>query len=627
VSGPTPSEPARFAEVRRKLVERGYLQGPIERFLLRDLLASTSPARATAGACARAAALGAPVLGGVLAASAVAANRPLLGAGDALVLWAYLSCLAALALLAVNLVAASVVVALARRRGARSADAVRAAVLVALPLVAYLALVGFARGSGPRDALEWGFLAAEIALTVLLAWLGGLASVAAVAGQTGQVPVRARTAAGLLLLLAPLAGALLYASSTLGSGAPAEPSPFSPAAASGRVLFLAVDGLDGPLVEALEERGAVARLLEAMASGAVFPLRRAAGLEPPEVWTTILTGMPSSAHGVRGVGAEILPGVATPLRPEGGPLSLGWVMRSVLPSRTVPTSGAARSVRTLWEIVALRGPATSVGFWASWPARDDGGDGAGSGFVVSDRVLAKLLAGKEDDRDTAPAALFARLRAGFDGERAAIRREFEERIPTPRSDGARRLLWESFLIDAYALRTSATISRDPGLRAAFVYLPGLDILRIRLDRELSVQGTSGRLEEAEALAAYVRWLDEVLADALRNEAGGTTVVVADPGRSATASSEGFAVVAGPRAKRGCVSPAVGDLDVAPLVLSLLGYPRSDEMPGREPAACLEDVAGPSPIETYGRRRVAARARGSDSDPEMLERLRSLGYLE
>jgi len=68
-------------------------------------------------------------------------------------------------------------------------------------------------------------------------------------------------------------------------------------------------------------------------------------------------------------------------------------------------------------------------------------------------------------------------------------------------------------------------------------------------------------------------------------------------------------------------------EVLPLTLSLLGYPRSAEMAGREPSACLAPAAGPPAIATYGRRRVAAGARASDSDPEMLQRLRSLGYLE
>lgn len=624
MSGDLPPDPGRFAEVRSKLVERGYLQGPIERFLLRDLLASASPLRATAGACARASALGSPVLGGVLAASAVAANRPLLGARDAILLWLYLSVFAAVALLAVNLVAASVVLLLARRRGARAGDALRAAILVALPLVGGLAFVGLARRGGPRDVVEWCFLVAEMALTVLLAWLGGLASLAAVVGQTGEVPVRRRAAAALVLLLAPVAGAFLFVSSMLGSGRPEEPSAFEPSAASGRLLFVGIDGLDGALVEALEERGAVAGLLGGMSRGAVFPKRRAAGLEPPEVWTTMLTGLPSEEHGVRAAGVEVLPGIATPLRAERGPLSLAWALRSVLPARTVPASGATRTVRTLWEMVALKAPVASVGFWASWPARGDDGDGAG--FVVSDRVLAKLLSGKEDDRDTAPASLFSRLQADFEAERASIRKEFEERIPAPRTEQARRILWESFLIDAYSLRTSLRLAEDPSLRASFVYLPGLDILRIRLDRELTVHGTTGRLEEAEALEAYVRWLDGVVAEALRSSAG-TSVVVGDPGRSATEGTEGFVVVAGARAKHGCVAPPLGDLDVAPLTLSLLGYPRSVEMTGRAPATCLVDTVEPPPIETYGRRRIAAHARGSDSDPEMLERLRSLGYLE
>ena len=83
----------RYEEVRRKLVERGYLQGRIERFLLRDLVAAAGP-RALARTSAKAALLGAPILGGLLAASTVAANRPVLGARDALVLWIYFAILA-----------------------------------------------------------------------------------------------------------------------------------------------------------------------------------------------------------------------------------------------------------------------------------------------------------------------------------------------------------------------------------------------------------------------------------------------------------------------------------------------------------------------------------------------------
>jgi len=66
----------RYEEVRRKLVERGYLHGRIERFLLRDLIAPGGPARAVLRTSLKAAVLGAPLLGGLLAASAVAASAP-----------------------------------------------------------------------------------------------------------------------------------------------------------------------------------------------------------------------------------------------------------------------------------------------------------------------------------------------------------------------------------------------------------------------------------------------------------------------------------------------------------------------------------------------------------------------
>jgi hypothetical protein len=135
------------------------------------------------------------------------------------------------------------------------------------------------------------------------------------------------------------------------------------------------------------------------------------------------------------------------------------------------------------------------------------------------------------------------------------------------------------------------------------------------------------LEEAEAIEAYVRWLDALLAEALRPDSGRTSIVVADPGRSASPETEGFLVVSGKEAKSGCVAAAIGDLDVAPLTLALLGYPRSDEMPGRSSTACLATSGEPASIPTFGRRRTAPESLESAYDPDILERLRSLGYLE
>jgi hypothetical protein len=263
-----------------------------------------------------------------------------------------------------------------------------------------------------------------------------------------------------------------------------------------------------------------------------------------------------------------------------------------------------------------------VGWWATWPART--GEGSdGEGYVVSDRVLAKLLAGAAEDRDTLPASLFDRLRAEFVALKGTLRGEFEGAFA--RREGAGALAWESFLIDAFALATADTLARDPQVRAAFVYLPGLDILRHRLESDLRGRKMTARLDAQEALETYVRWLDARVGAACA-AAGRTTVVVADPGRSAGPRAEGFVLVSGPAASSGCVGPLVGLLDVAPLALRLAGFPGSAEMPSRPPSACLEGGDAPPAVATFGRRGTSEGPAPSAFDPEMIERLRSLGYV-
>ena len=618
----------RLEEIRRKLLERGYLEGRIERFVLKDLYGPGSPGRHLITTGLKAALLGAPLLGGLLAGAAVAANRPLLGATDALVLWLYFGALAAMALFLLNLAAAATIWGLARRRGVRKSDLLGVAMLVGILLLAYLVLLWWARQPGTGRAGDLLFLASALVAVLLIAWLAGLVSLAGIIGLTGEVPDRARKSVlAIVLVLLPVAGAfflLLGGVGRLGRGE--APSPFAPAGDRARLLLVGVDGLDGALLAALEAHGAVDDLLALMARGAVFPKESTHGLEPPGVWTTVLTGMPAEIHGIRSVGSERLPGVVTPLRRQEGPIPLEAALRFLLPSRTIPTSGAVRSVRTLWEIIGLKEPAAAIGWWASWPARLPD-DSAPMGYVVSDRTLPKLLSGGRQDRDTYPEALFSRLQADFKQERAAIRGAFEERF---RDLGdASPALWESFLIDSYSWRIAEQILSDPSVRAGFVYLPGLDILRQRLPSRAS-HGTRGAVETVEtdeALAGYLRWLTSLLMQAAESRQGWRVLIVADPGRSAAADGEGFVIALGPGARAGCVGPRASDLDITPLALALSGFPRSAEMRGHVPSRCLDILPTlPTPIPTFGRRGISGLEAASDYEPEMLERLRSLGYL-
>src|SRR5262249_21360961 len=186
-AGAAMTEP--YDRVRRQLVEHGYLQGPIERFVLRDL-ASPAALATLLRASLKASIIGGPLLGALLAASTVAANRPALGVQDALVLWAYFGALSGVALLVLDLAAALAARAWAKRRGAKPSDSVRAGLLVAAPVLAYVVAVWAVgrpeRGLG-EDVL---FLLGAVLVSAVIAWLAGIVSLAAIVGATGEVPDR-----------------------------------------------------------------------------------------------------------------------------------------------------------------------------------------------------------------------------------------------------------------------------------------------------------------------------------------------------------------------------------------------------------------------------------------------------
>jgi hypothetical protein len=211
--------------------------------------------------------------------------------------------------------------------------------------------------------------------------------------------------------------------------------------------------------------------------------------------------------------------------------------------------------------------------------------------------------------------------------REAARERFDLLWPagTGGADRLRPVLWESFLIDRQALGTTDLLLQDPAVGAAFVYLPGLDILRFRLDEGEATADLAFRLEARRALEAYVGWLDAEVRERAARE-GTVLVLVADPGRRGAATAEGFVVVHGGPAEPRCVGPALDLVDVAPLVLRLAGFPASGEMRGVLPDRCLGGLRELPRIATYGRRAISPGEVRSDYDPEMVERLKSLGYL-
>ena len=147
-----------------------------------------------------------------------------------------------------------------------------------------------------------------------------------------------------------------------------------------------------------------------------------------------------------------------------------------------------------------------------------------------------------------------------------------------------RLIWER--------------KRNQTLRLGTVYLPALDIILNRLT-----------LDPATRLAASVRVLDNL--DGLISKLGNGVILIGLPGEG----QSGHGVIGtyfpmNPRPRSA--------FDVAPTLCTLLGFPASDEMPGRSIFANTPRIA------TYGARAVTASP--VKVNEEYYENLKSLGYI-
>ena len=184
-------------------------------------------------------------------------------------------------------------------------------------------------------------------------------------------------------------------------------------------------------------------------------------------------------------------------------------------------------------------------------------------------------------------------------------------------------------LDAIQLALGREVSTPaPDLLA--VYLPGLDIAQHAL-----LGGQGGALPASvvatrlDALRDYYVVLDRLLESSIAPSANVVVVLVSQPGRT-TAAADGWLGLSGPAAAARAAI-AGRSTDVMPTVLHLLGVPISDELSGRPLTGLLaEQFVARYPVRQvagYGRPSSGTAARtGQPLDQEMIDRLRSLGYV-
>ena len=472
----------------------------------------------------------------------------------------------------------------------------------------------------PRRARRVLGQAAALALGLLLSLaLGRFASLAAVAvlsagGASAHLPPASLSRRRVLPLV--LGAAALFAgvvavaprlSGPAGAGAP----DYAVVPTGLRVRVLAIDGLERRMAEHLVAGGEMPALGALLAAGARARLAAEPERVPAIVWTTIATGRGPEAHGIQSADTRRITGLRTPvsLDAERSPFAsaLGAATDLLRLTRPQPPSAVLRSVKTFWNVASEKGLRVGVvNWWATWPAD------AVNGWIVTDRAAFKLEKGGSPDREVYPAEAFDRLRPLLDASEP---------------DRARRL--DRFhLAAARALRADA----PPDLEA--LYLPGLDIFTMQQLGEAPASDLAGLDSKLAAVRDQYRFVDGLIGEAVAGLGpSDVLVLVGDPGRLArggTVAAEGLLVLFG-----GPVAPgdlgAVSERDVAPTVLHLLGLPKSRELDGprargaRSPSSFRRDHPVRL-VDSYGRR-PPSRAAESDFDQDVLEQLKSLGYIQ
>jgi hypothetical protein len=630
----------RIDDLRQQLKSLGYLDAGVDRFLL-------APARGTRGPVAVAARSGVRVgiLGGALLGPAavigLGARVPGLVSGvrDALVLALYLGAVFFLAVAVTSFLLSLGATALVRGRDERfakrarlaSADAgwiITAACLVYLTFWWRNANAGFGWSAPIWTAFA---LVVAVGISLLLGHAVRITTLAVLATRrAAQLPPVPATSWRVLIgggALAFAGAAYLLVLTAADAPSAVDHPPLTVVSQGISVRLIAIDGFDPAIYDSVRQSGpgGTVSLFDTR-----FQLEPQDPSDPARAWTTIATGQPADVHGVHGIETTRLAGVQGTVTAATGTLARAIRAATDVIRLTRPSiaSRDERRSKTLWEVAEESGLRTAViNWWATWPAPPAGG------IVITDRAVLRLEHGGPLDAEIAPASLYPVLRQAWPSVRKRASDEAEAAFAGVADQATRSVLRRSAELDGTILGIARSL---PGPRRDLdvLYLPGLDIAQHALFTTPGegAPAPSAVAARVDALRSYYAFLLRALAPFSTPAAKEVVIVVAQPGRV----QSGATGILGVTQNHATIDMAAGQtarvVDAAPTVLYALGVPLSRELAGQP----LRQLFGGADlnrsreryVSTYGRPFTSPVPReGRPLDQEMIDRLRSLGYVK
>lgn len=416
---------------------------------------------------------------------------------------------------------------------------------------------------------------------------------------------------------------------------------------SREVVILGVDSFDWRIVDPLVRRGRMPNVARLVARGARANLRTIRPILSPVIWTSIATGVKPSRHGIA-----------------------DFVVTARDTGALVPVTSAMRQVPALWTLLSRQGiDVNVVGWWATWPAETV------RGSVVTDRVAFQLFeeSMKQDWKTVEPEKNRGKTYPPelLDEIRSLIRVPAEvgdeetawflpgRRLPDSLTASQRDLLnrFKTVLAAGQTYHAIALhLFKNRETRLKMIYYEGPDttshlFMHHRPPLLPGVNPADAALF-SEVVDRYYELQDRYIGELLDRVGDEATVLLvsdhgfksdanrpphSDPGVEKGNAADwhtpvGIFLAAGPDIRRGFDLGSASVLDIAPTVLALYGLPVPRDGDGQPLAQALtadflreHRVAW---IDSYGgARQVSDEALArSNGDAEMIEKLRSLGYI-
>jgi tetratricopeptide (TPR) repeat protein/predicted AlkP superfamily phosphohydrolase/phosphomutase len=457
------------------------------------------------------------------------------------------------------------------------------------------------------------------------------------------VTVRSATAAlALTLLVVAGAGCGRGPGSERATPAPAPQAEPAAGVPERNLLFIGLDGADWDIIDPLVAQGRLPHLARLAREGTRARLRTVTPILSPVVWTSIATGKGPAKHGI-----------------------IDFLARASDGSM-VPVTSSLRRARAVWNILGDAGvPVAVTAWWATWPAERV------RGFMATDRIAYQLFRSVAPEPSTDPATdargktwppeLYGDLEPrvvrpdAVTDDQLASWVDFRA-LGEPTADDRERIDELRTIVAStrtYEAIGAELLRRQPrGFHA--VYNESTDtvahlFMPFRPPRRHDVDRRRAAAFGAVVDAAY-READAWVGRMLERVGRGWTVIVAsdhgfkhgdnrpttdprvDHGPGADWHDRfGILILWGPDIRSGARVADASVLDLTPTILALYGLPVGEDMDGR----VLEEALEPAFLAAHPPRTVPTYERGgappgpvepSTQDPELIAKLRALGYL-